>query len=407
MRAWNVLRMPLALRIAVLSLVVAGSAFGCGPASSGSNTSPSAVHSSVLAKGTPPPPQPGPFLVDVSWTSNQAGWALAAVECSGQEMCARLYKTADGGQHWQRLPDPPGCLTAACSQGLSTPASISKITFATSSTGFLYGSGFYVTVDGGSTWTQVPSSPVEDVEGSGGVVYRLTYDHTGCPGPCQRTLEVAAAGSSAWRRLLSVPPNPGNTTAAAQVIVQASDLYVPMYGNQAGGAGSAKTVIFRSLDGGVTWQQLPDPCGQAEVNEYDAVAFASAQNGFLASLCRPRPASGGEFVVTSIDAGQSWGSRHVVPAPVGLIAAASATVLAVASPPVSGSGPYTYRLLASSDGGATWPISISDPEVLAVNAPGTALLAFQDGKAGRWIGDAAAIWTTDDGAKHWIRRQFP
>jgi len=401
--------MPPALRSAVLALVVAGSALGCGPTSPAANTSPSAVQSSVVAKGTPPPPQPGPFLVDVSWINNQAGWALAAVDCSGHGLCARLYNTVDGGQHWQRLPDPPGCLVAACKQGLSTAASISKVTFATLSIGYLYGAGFYVTGDGGNTWTEVRSSPVEDVETSGGAVYRLTYDNTGCPGPCQRTLEVASAGSSTWRRLLRVPPNPGNTTAAARVIVQAPDLYVPMYGNRAGGAGTAKTVVFRSLDEGITWKQLADPCGQAEVSEYDAVAFAGAEIGFLASLCSPRSASGREspFVITSTDAGQNWGPRHVVPAPVGLIAAASASVLAVASPPISGSGRYTYRLLASANGGATWPTSISDPEVLAVNAPETAFLAFQDSKSARWIGDATAIWSTDDGGNNWIRRQFP
>jgi photosystem II stability/assembly factor-like uncharacterized protein len=297
----------------------------------------------------------------------------------------------------------------ACNQGLSTAASISKITFATLSTGYLYGAGFYVTGDGGNTWTEVPAAPVEDVETSRGTVYRMTYDSTGCPGPCQRTLEVALAGSSTWRRLLRVPPNPGNTTVAARVIAQAPDLYVPMYGNQAGGAGTAKTVLFRSLDGGITWQQLADPCGQAEVSEYDAVAFAAAENGFLASLCSPRSATGPEspFVITSTDAGQNWGAPHVVPAPVGLIAAASASVLAVASPPVSGSGPYTYRLLASADGGATWSSSISDPELLAVNAPGTAFLAFQDSKSARWIGGATTIWSTDDGCNHWNRRQFP
>ena len=397
------------IRSAVATLFVAGLALSCGPASPAANTSPSAVQSSVVGKASPPPPQPGPFLVDVSWISNQAGWALAAVECSGQKLCARLYNTVDGGHHWQRLPDPPGCLTAACSQGLSTSASISKVTFATSNIGYLYGSGFYVTDDGGSSWTQVPSSPVENVRTSGGMVYRLTYDHTGCPGPCQRTLEVAAAGSSAWRPLLSVRPNPGNTTASAQVISQAADLYVPMYGNQANGAAAPQTtVVFRSLDGGTTWQQRADPCGQAGANEYDAVAFAAAENGFLASLCSPRSASGqGSYVITSIDAGNTWGPRHSVLAPVGLIAAASSTVLAVASPPVSGSGPYTYRLLASADGGATWSTSISDPEVLAVNAPGIAFLGFQDGKAGRWIGDATAIWSTDDGGTHWLRRQFP
>jgi photosystem II stability/assembly factor-like uncharacterized protein len=401
--------MPSALQSVVLALAVAGSTLGCGPAGPAANTSPSTAQSSGVAKGTPPLQQPGPFLVDVSWIGNQAGWALAAAECSAHGLCARLYSTVDGGQHWQRLPDPPGCLVAACNQGLSTAASISKITFATLSTGYLYGAGFYVTGDGGNTWTEVPASPVEDVETSGGAVYRLTYDHTGCPGPCQRTLEVAPAGSSTWRRLLRLPPNPGNTTAAARVIVQARDLYVPMYGNQAGGAGTAKTVLFRSLDGGTTWLQLADPCGQAELSEHDAVAFAAAENGFLASLCSARAGSGqeGPFVITSTDAGQNWGSRHVVPAAVGLIAAASANVLAVASPPISGYGPYTYRLLASANGGATWSTSISDPEVLAVNAPGTAFLAFQDSKSARWIGDATAIWTTDDGGNHWIRRQFP
>src|SRR5207237_8896480 len=175
------------------------------------------------------------------------------------------------------------------------------------------------------------SRPVEARDPSSDTVVRTVYDHTGCPGPCDRTVEEAPAGSTSWQTLLRLgQPRGDSQEIAAQAIREASQvIYVPIYGDQAAGAGSQHTIIFRSLDAGRTWRRLADPCGGSGRRVYDAVALAAAPARIVAALCAPRSGRpSGEFVLTSADAGSSWRPRHRVPGSPRLIAAASPRTLA-------------------------------------------------------------------------------
>ena len=49
-------------------------------------------------------PLAGSFLMDLTWVSDQRGWALAAAPC-GRDLCPRLAATTDGGRTWAALPD--------------------------------------------------------------------------------------------------------------------------------------------------------------------------------------------------------------------------------------------------------------------------------------------------------------
>ncbi len=133
--------------------------------------------------------------------------------------------------------------------------------------GYLFGPGLYQTSDGGRTWRRLPSQLVEALEPSAGTVVRVTYDHAGCPGPCARAGQETTAGSDAWHTLLRIPAlptAPDSSAIVARAIRQGiSVIYVPVYGNLAAGVGTQHTVIFRSTDGGNSWQQLADPCGGA------------------------------------------------------------------------------------------------------------------------------------------------
>jgi photosystem II stability/assembly factor-like uncharacterized protein len=345
-------------------------------------------------------------LLDLTWISDQQGWALTVSSC-GQASCAALFSTADGGLTWQRLADPP--VTSASGQTTCQPATcVARVRFATPTIGYLYGPALFMTTDAGRTWQQQSSAGVEALEPSGGSVYRLVYDHGGCPGPCNRTLWKAAVGSTTWHQVYSLPSPPSRGVTAALVVLDGGQtVYATIYGDLAAGAGTQQAVIYRSLDGGATWKTLADPCGSSGASL--AVDLDATGNGFAAALCAPRGAgTASQSVVTSNDSGSTWGAPHPVPGSfMGLIAAATPTHLAIASPPSSGSGPATASLFVSTDGGLHWSAAGTESATLDASHPLPAFLGFESATSGRWIGAGNAIWTTEDGGSHWTRRAFP
>jgi hypothetical protein len=399
--------------VATLSVVfLAGCAAGGTSVPASSRLSPIATTESTpsLAATTPTPSSPsrGPFVVDLTWVSDQTGWALSAAECASG-LCAELASTIDGGKTWRQLPSPPAlipsgavdCRKAAC---------ISHIRFASRIFGYLYGPALLVTSNGGQTWRPEESLPVEALEPTQGHVYRIVYDHGGCPGPCDRTVEVASAGSAAWRTVLTMPFMAVESRQdSAQLVTQGSqDIYIAIYGDLAAGGGTQQAVIFRSLDAGRTWRRLGDPCGSSGTVVNDATSLAASTGDFVVALCVPRIGNSHLFVVTSGNGGTTWGPPHLAPGSLPqLIAAASPTHLALATGPTTGSGPITYRLYVSADGGAHWSLAVSDPEYLDAAAPGSAFLGFEDSLVGRWVDYEEAIWTTQDGGATWARRPFP
>lgn len=336
-------------------------------------------------------PVGAPLVLDLSWIDDQSGWALVSVPCRSGS-CPWLYATTDGAQHWSKRSELPGCLV--CS--LEDPTAVSHLRFANREDGYLFGAGLYATTDGGGSWRQQTAPLIEDLEPSAGLVYRLTYDHGGCPGPCQRTLQVAAAGSDAWRTLLTLPQGAG---VRAEVIPMGGEIYVPMFGNPAGGGGFAHTTLHLSRDGGTTWTTLLDPCQSPNSAEIDAVALAAAPGGFIAAVCAPRGAPVGivDFVATSADAGRTWIKRAKVPNPLDLIAAGSAQHIAVAG---------FSQLLASTDGGTEWSPTTFDT---SGSAGGGDLdwLGFEDSAVGRWVVNGRAILTTADSGAHWTQVAAP
>jgi photosystem II stability/assembly factor-like uncharacterized protein len=373
-----------------------------------SQTAATASTPSLSSAPTPSPASGGRFTIDLTWVSELTGWALSADECASG-LCPELSSTTDGGNTWHELPNPPASIqngTVNC----ANVACISHVRFASTLFGYLYGPALLVTSNGGRSWRPEHSLPVEALEPTQGRVYRIVYDHGGCPGPCDRTLETAPAGSATWRTLLTIPfiTNVASRQDTAQLVMQGSQyVYIAIYGDLAAGGGSQQAVLFRSVDAGRTWRRLRDPCGGSGIAANDATSFAASTGGFTVALCVPRGENRGIFVVTSNNAGASWGPPHPAPGSfVQLLAAASPTHLALATAPINGSGPITYTLYVSTDGGAHWRLAVSDPEVLDAAALGSAFLGFEDSLFGRWVGFEGTIWTTEDGGAHWTRRPF-
>lgn len=343
------------------------------------------------------------FLQSLSWVSPTDGWALAAQPCAAGT-CARLEHTNDGGRSWEALPNPPaGVLDATYNcAGL---ACVTGLVFGSPAVGYLYGPGLLMTTDGGQSWRVQHGPQVETVTAWGGHVYRVAYYHTGCPGPCQPSLEEAPIGSSRWQTLIARLVTPGRSSAA-QIVGSGSTLMTALYGSQAGPV-SAQAVVYRSVDDGASWRRQGDPCsgrgpgGKRE--EEDLLDLAAAPGGFYAGLCAPHVGTG-TFVITSADGGRAWKTDGSVPGLQGyaLLAAASPRTIAVSTPATSGGGSDTARLLVSTDGGQRWSTAATDTQQVTVEGV-PAWLGFQTPTVGTWVGDSHGIWNTFDGGSRWTR----
>jgi len=338
----------------------------------------------------------GFVVVDMTWVSDEIGWVLGGRGCAAAS-CARLLRTDDGGLHWRRLGAPPAFVLAKgqyASKGCPPSDCVSHIRFANTRVGYAFGSTLFITTDGGRSWQKQPTPPyVDSLEISHGVVYRVAYSNSGCPGPCGEHVDSAPTGSTSWHRILT-PMLYGN----GSVVVEGSRIYLAQFGNTAGGAGSAHALFSRSLDGGRTWTTFDDPCGSDARGENDALDFAAAPVARIVVRCEARfTSSQAEFLVLSSDAGTTFGSRHVLP------------LEEYGALQISAGSSHAFLVLFSrgdsvgvlmSDDARTW-----EPTLTVKSPPererGGGFLGFQDPRTARVAFGDAYIWTTRDAGRTW------
>jgi photosystem II stability/assembly factor-like uncharacterized protein len=386
--------MPTAARnAAALALLfgVAGVVAGCGRAAHRQHK-----QSSLPSIG-------GVAVQDLSWRSSADGWALAAAKTCRAGSCARLLHTTNGGHRWNAVPIPSGVEISDGAYACQKHPCVSAVSFTDATVGYLYGPGLLMTTNSGRSWRILRGREVETLSVIRDRVYRVAYQHTGCPGPCQPALQEAAIGSTRWRTLigkLATPDRSGST----QIVGSGPTVLLTAYGSQAGPV-SARAVLYRSSDAGTSWVEHDDPCsgrGPRGAGEEDLIALTSSPGGFFAGLCTPHTGAPKAFVVTSTNGGATWKTGGALP-PVrypALLAAASDRTLAISTGPTGGSGPFTAKLLLSTNGGQSWHQAATDPQHLtSTRAP--AWLGFQTPRIARWIGDPSSVWTTLDGGAHW------
>ncbi len=342
------------------------------------------------------------MIEDLTWVSTRRGWALVGTARCGSA-CSEVMSTTDGGATWSQV----GWIDAAsapcatdCGNGGSPE--VTQIRFANDLDGYAYDPSLFVTTDGGETWTQENGPYVDALEPAGSSVLRIAFTQSGCPGPCDLIVEEAPAGGTTWKALSQ--PFQGD---AVQLVRQGTeDAYVAAFENPAGGADDEHAKLMVSHDGGATWSDRADPCGDVGGDEYDAAAMAAAPSAVLAVLCRDRLGSQSSYVDLSTDGGADFTARATVPGPdtAAAIAATSATDLLVGT--VGGVNPQSGRfaLFSSNDGGAHWEQVAAETGPIDPEDPTRTFLGFETDSVGRWVGDRDDLWETTDGGSTWVRQ---
>jgi photosystem II stability/assembly factor-like uncharacterized protein len=323
-----------------------------------------------------PAPTPQPALNYLEWTSAQNGW-LVMQDASLPR--SSLFRTTDGGRHWQRLR--------------STEDGFLAVSFVDSRHGVLQvlpdaasvdprSQRMFQTYDGGSHWVPMPlPNDVHLAVRAEFVDARHGWLTTNAPIP---NFDLAN------------PPPPPDFE------------------------------LWRSDDWGQHWQLLVETDGSHPVSrgilEQDIkldVWFADPQRGWFEAL-RPDGTFG---MYTTRDGGQSW-VPTALPAPPG---GWTGQPIMASPPQISGDGqgalvvtdlpraPGTPSLasmrkwvLSSRDAGETWSNPVALPA--APPPPGAQIMmsspTFTDGRNGWWVA-GGRVWVSGDSGRSWKRAVHP
>ncbi len=366
------------------------------PSASSSPSPAGSTASGPSGQGPVGGPVPAGFTgYDLTWVSDNDGWALGTAPC-GSPPCTSILRTRDGGRSWVGIPAPRAELietdTNTCANGCGA---VGFLRFATPLIGYAYGpNSLFMTTDGGATWDRKPGFAygLEVVDGS---VLRVSAQAAGCQPGCDFRLQRAAIGSDAWQDV-SLPA--GGRSASAQLAASGRTVVLATRANVAGGAEDATAVLFTSGDGGSSWHKVGEPCPRRGTGEVDSWDVTVAPDGSITVLCVPRgPLQDNTiFTMTSTD-GQHFRAGTPVPGhrPPTAVGATSATSLFVLED--------LDGLYRSTDAGAHWARLSSGP-------PGGSWLGFESATVGRvLIGSASGTggtWTTTDGGTSWTHHSF-
>jgi photosystem II stability/assembly factor-like uncharacterized protein len=257
------------------------------------------------------------------------------------------------------------------------------------------------TTDGGATWNlalELVGDTLLDVDfvdertgwmvGTSGVVYATTDGG--------RTVTPEPPGS--WPAVYDRQPSSAliNESIASIFFVD------PKTGWAAGDAPTGQEASLRGLvlgtgDGGRTWRELKDRSGKGAPFSINDVWFTSATDGW---------AAGGnledneeDVLLRTTDGGRTWERRPTGAAEylraVQFVDRDHGWVVGMTVDTVDPSGPPgPSKILATSDGGATWVVQLTAPRSFYD-------VLFVDALHGWAVGDRAAIYATTDGGRTW------
>lgn len=259
--------------------------------------------------------------------------------------------------------------------------------------------------DGGNSWQRVtPSLPgnleIRTTDFLNDDDAWLVVTAPGEPLPRVAPLWATTDGGEAWDRVGVLPlacySAAGDIDAIPAVqFVDANDGWCGL--NTPGGA--AATNLYRTRDGGRSWQDLDGPISLTAVKDRTtgpvAGRFNTPASGWASAACPGQPAS--DCLYRSDDGGVSW-KRVMLPAPPGDL---TISAFPIGTGPDLAMGGYDHIrsnartvFLLSADSGTTWRevVPPGDPRVWAISIPGNAdwRLVSQD-----------QVLATDDAGHRW------
>lgn len=264
-----------------------------------------------------------------SFWSPARGVVLGGAGCAAGHACrVRLAVTADGGGHWHFL--------AAPAISLYGPG-VSRVLFATSRTGWLYGPALWSTHDGGAHWRKLSAGgAVESMAASAGEVYAVVAP----PGGKPEELLASPAGRDAWARVRHFTARFGILAVSGRAA---------WFGNGGGQIERSSPYLWATADG-AHWHKYPVRC-PAPYDRDGLASIAAASPSDVFFLCLSDAAAGqqGKAVLRSVNGGKT---EHLAgTAPTGGVGGVIAApprrpaVITLAS---------EYSLDRSADGGKTW-----------------------------------------------------
>jgi photosystem II stability/assembly factor-like uncharacterized protein len=293
------------------------------------------------ATTTPTPPVGATFSIEALWMSDAStGWARTTTH--------QILRTTDGGQSWQDVT-PPYTIS---SPGQFPPA--------------------FTSLGGNMAWVavseQLPNGSLA------GVVFRTT---NGGQSWQQATLSTSQLGASQVQ------------------FVNAQDGWV-LSSPAGGAAGSEPVTLFRTTDGGQTWSLVARAPGALPSQGIKSgMGWISATTGWITgSIARPNTV----YLYRTQDGGLTWQQQSLpssfpIPAtlPPVFFSATEGLLPVTLSTPQGAS----FAVYATHDAGATW--SSSTP--LAAMTGAWDFLTMQQG----WVvgANGATLNETSDGGQHW------
>jgi photosystem II stability/assembly factor-like uncharacterized protein len=271
----------------------------------------------------------------------------------------------------------------------------------------------YRTADGGRSWVLLP--------GSGGAPVLATYVNAhmivaAAPGPAAEA-RISDDGGRTWRPLAH--PLRGSAGLSWPSFLDEEDgWWLDRLGSPQPGAASQPVALWRTRDGGRTWQKLAGD-GIPEAGSKGQPVFANPSQGVLPVM----PAPGVTTILATEDGGDSWHAALTFSSPLadatifgsGLFGHGGRLVLVplvlsgardvpggVGIQPGTPISVHAYALV-SDDGGRTWSPPREGPTVAGPAA--TSLVGAVLDAGGRLVLlDGRRLWTSDDAGATWVAR---
>jgi photosystem II stability/assembly factor-like uncharacterized protein len=318
-----------------------------------------------------------------------------------------LYRSLDGGALWTGL----GGISDVRALAAAEPRTSGTVYAGTGLTGGTLG-GVWWSGDAGSTWTRrsqglsaLPAAEVGADPARPDSLWTAVYG----------TVYGSSDRGAHWSASSPIPTDNGTWTNVVRRVAvgSGSRLYAQADRIRNANGVSSGTLLWRSADGGASWQLLLGPSGDPV--RADRFAIAPSMPSDLYAAAYNGPTAPGVFL-RSTDGGTSWQAEGDP----GLVCGFGDLVVAPSSPEVlyaGGSGkspapylckpPYSTRVARSGDGGATWTDDSAGlpPEVVSALAvdPRDPNVVYAGIGRGAALPAGDGVWKSTDGGRTWSR----